>query len=190
MMRTFLATLAAVIILIPAISMAQDCRLLQQANDLELTDQQVEQLQAAAMAQHKAMIQMRADLQKANLEMRELMMAEKVDRARVLKKSDEISSLKAKMAKNRLEGRLDRLNLLTNDQRAKLRKDMMRLRPRHGRRDNWKRMPGSGPGRMGDDDRPRYRMFDCFGNAGDNGGWIMVGDDAEFDDELIDSDDF
>jgi Spy/CpxP family protein refolding chaperone len=183
--------LAAIIILIPALSMAQDCRILQRADDLELTDQQVEQLQAAAMAQHKEMIQMRADFQKANLEMRELMMVEKIDRAKVLKKSDEISALKAKMTKKRLEGRLDRLNLLTDDQRAKLRKDMMRPGPRHGKRDNWRRMPGSGPGRMGDDDRPRYRMFNRFGDAGDdNGDWIMVGDDPEMDDDLIDSDDF
>jgi Spy/CpxP family protein refolding chaperone len=190
-MRTFVATLAAIIILIPTLSIAQDCRLLQRADDLELTDQQVEQLQAAAMAQHKEMIQMRADLQKAKLEMKELMMAEKTDRAKVLKKSDEISALKAKMAKKRLGGRLDRLNLLTDDQRTKLRKDMMRPRPRHGKRDNRKRIhDGSGPGRIGGDDRPRYRMFDRFGDVSDNGGWIMAEDDPEIDDDLIDSDDF
>ena len=64
-MKTLIAILAAVIIAIPAVSQAQQCQLLRMADKLELTDQQIEQLQANSLAQQKDMIQLRAKLQTA-----------------------------------------------------------------------------------------------------------------------------
>lgn len=124
-MRTYVVTLVAILMLLPAISMAQHCDLLRQAKDLELTDQQVEQIKANMLAEQKAMVQYRADLEVAEIEFRELMSADKLDKSKILSKSDEVSNLRAKMEKKRLESRIDRMNVLTDEQRGKLRKERM-----------------------------------------------------------------
>jgi Spy/CpxP family protein refolding chaperone len=168
-MKTVIATLAAIMFLLPAVSMAQQCEILRQADKLDLTDQQIEQLQASALAQHKEMIQLRADLQTAKLELRELMTNDSIDKGQVMKKSDEISGIKAEMAKKRLDGKINRLNMLTDTQRAKLRKDMMMRGPHHGRRDGRHMMRGDGP---------------CPYSKGDTGGkWMHpgIGRQGQFD---------
>ena len=161
-MRTLIATLTALVLLIPAASMAQNCYLLRQADDLELTDQQIEQIRQNSLAERKEMIQLRADLQTAKLEMRELMIADKLDKARVLKKNDEISDLKAKMAKKRLEARLNRLSILTDEQRANYRQNNMQ-RPFKGRNDRFNRWfdHRRGPDKDGRGRRSGSGIGDC-----------------------------
>ncbi len=174
-MRTFLATLAAIVIILPAVSSAQHCQLLRYADDLELTDQQIEQLTANTMAQHKKMIQHRADMAKAKLELHELMMAENLDKSKIMNKAEEISKIKAQMEQMRIEGRVDRLNILTDDQRAELRKDLMLKGPRHGKRghgmrghDGWRgdydgeRQFKRLKGRFGEIDEEEYFFYGDF----------------------------
>lgn len=191
-MKKFLATLAVMIIMIPAISMAQHCELLRQAEDLELTDQQIDQIRAISLDEHKQMIQNRADLQLAELELRELMMADNLDKAKIMKKSDEISTIKAKMAKTRLEKRIDRMNILTAEQRAKAKVEMRK----RGGRDGIGFGPGQGPGMRGNrecpnNDGPRQGKHFNRRSAGDNGdqGAIM-NEDLERDTEFAEMEDF
>jgi Spy/CpxP family protein refolding chaperone len=125
-MRNVILVLAAALILMPVVTQAQQCPIMGMADELKLTDQQIEQLQANAMANHKEMIQTKADLEKAKLELREIMMAKQIDKKAALKKQEAISAIKATMAQKRLANRIDRMNLLTDDQRAAMRKTMMR----------------------------------------------------------------
>ena len=125
-MRNVILALAAVLILLPAVTQAQRCPIMGMADELKLTDQQIEQLQANAMANHKEMIQVKADLEKAKLELKEIMMAKQIDKKAALKKQEAISTIKASMAQKRLANRIDRMSLLTDDQRASMRKGMMR----------------------------------------------------------------
>jgi len=150
-MRNVILALAAALILMPVVTQAQPCPIMAMADDLKLTDQQIEQLQVNAMANHKEMIQLKADLEKAKLELQEIMIAKKVDKNAALKKQEAISAIKANMAQKRLANRIDRLNLLTDDQRATMRKGMM-MRGHRGQG------MGFGPG-------------DCSGDMGKGMGW-------------------
>lgn len=179
-MRTAVAILAAILILIPAVSMAQQCRLLQRADELELTDQQIEQLQAAAMANHKEMIQVRADLEKADLELKEIMQAKQIDKKKALAKQKQISAIKDQMAQKRLSSKIERLNLLTDEQRAKVRKDMMlRGQGRQSRGSHF--MRDRSPGMKGN--RIEKRIERRFGDT-DNERIIIVEEDVEIDDDF------
>lgn len=124
-MKNLIAVLVATLVLVPAISLAQTCRLLDMADELKLTDQQIEAIQTNLMSHKKEMIQLKADLGKAKLELQEIMLAKEIDKNAALKKGDAISSIKATMAQKRLLAKIDRLNILTADQRSTVRKQMM-----------------------------------------------------------------
>ncbi len=134
-MKTIMAVLVVLFMFVPVISQAQQCRLLQKADELQLTDDQIEKIRANSFSQQKEMIQLKADLQRAKVEQKELMLANKIDKKAVLKKAEAISAIEAQMAQNKLAGRIDRLNMLTDKQRAKVRRNMMH----HGGK-------GKGPG--------------------------------------------
>jgi Spy/CpxP family protein refolding chaperone len=165
-MKTLIAALAAFVILIPAVSIAQQCRLLQQAEELDLTDQQIEQLQAASLANQKEMIQPRADLQKAKLELREIMQAKQINKNKALAAQKKISDIKGQMAQKRLTAKIDRLNILNDQQRAKVRKDMMLRGSRHHGRGHARHMRDCdfGPGMKGD--RIEKRIMRRFHDTG------------------------
>jgi Spy/CpxP family protein refolding chaperone len=193
-MKKLIATLAAIMIMVPAMAMAQDTQTTQQTDRPMLTDQQLEQLHTMQVTQHKQMIKLRADLETAKLEMAELMRADKVDNGKVLKKGDEISALKAQMAKIRLQGRLDRMNILTDEQRAQMRKDRMHRGPGHGKRGGGRpMMRNDGQCPFGNDgpQGQRPRMFNRFGDAGpDDGGYMADDEEFEIEDDFADMSDF
>lgn len=124
-MKTIMAVLVVMFMFVPVVSQAQQCRLLQKADELQLTDDQIEKIRANSFSHQKEMIQLKADLQRAKLEQRELMLANKIDKKGVLKKAETISAIKAQMAQKKLAGRIDRLNMLTDKQHAKVRRNMM-----------------------------------------------------------------
>ncbi len=124
-MKTIMAVLVVMFMFVPVVSQAQQCRLLQKADELQLTDDQIEKIRANSFSHQREMIQLKADLQRAKLEQRELMLANKIDKKGVLKKAEAISAIKAQMAQKKLAGRIDRLNMLTDKQRAKVRRNMM-----------------------------------------------------------------
>lgn len=193
-MRTLVATFAAIVILLPTISMAQQCGLLRQADELELTDQQIEQLQANAFAEHKEMIQYRADLSIAKLELRELMKAEQLNKTKIMKKNDKVYTIKAKMAKNKLEGKIDRLNMLTSEQRGKHRKNMMHhgYKKGHGKypdmrgRSGYREYQGNRkPGNM----KQEKCFKQNFGNI-DNQNMIFTDNELEYDNDFVEFEEF
>lgn len=124
-MKCLIAVLAVMIMIVPVVAQAQQCRILEMADELKLTDEQIEQLRANTFANQKEMIQLKADLKKAKLEQREIMMAEKIDKKAALKKVEAISAIKASMAKKQTSARIDQLNILDAKQRAKIRRNMM-----------------------------------------------------------------
>jgi len=142
-MKRLIAILALVLLSVPAVSLAQPCPLLDMADDLKLTDQQMEQIRSSQTAHRLEMIQLKADKEKAQLELRELMRAAKIDRKAVLGKNDQLSTIKANMASKRLTAKLDQLNFLNDEQRAEVRKAMM-FKHRDGRRGDFRRGPRHG----------------------------------------------
>ncbi|MCP4582352.1 MAG: periplasmic heavy metal sensor [candidate division Zixibacteria bacterium] len=125
-MKTLITTLAIIVLLAPAYALAQHGHFMGMADELELTDQQLEQMQMEKLAHQKEMIQVKADLEKAKLELKEIMIAKQIDKNAALKKRETISAIKAKIAKKRLAAKIDHLKSLTDEQRAKMRKKMMR----------------------------------------------------------------
>lgn len=181
-MKTLVAALAAMVILLPSMAISQECRLLQRADELKLTEQQIEQLQAAALANKKEMIQPRADLEKAKLELNEMMMAKNIDRKKALDKQKQISAIKGQIAEKRLAAKIDRLNILNDEQRARVRKDMMLRGPRHHGRDRGFRMRDCCPGPGMKGDRIEKRIMRRFGDVGDEK-IIIMDEDIEIDED-------
>lgn len=124
-MRYLITALVLAFLLVPAVSQAQMCKLLAMSDELELTDEQIQQIQDNTFALKKDLIQKRADLEKAKLELKQIMLVKQIDKKAALKKTDEISALKAELAKKKLSARIDRLNILNAEQRAKVRKMKM-----------------------------------------------------------------
>jgi len=124
-MKSLIAVLAVMFMVIPVVAQAQQCRILEMADELKLTDEQIEQLRANMLANQMEMVQLKADLERAKLEQREIMMAEDIDKKAALKKVEAISAIKAKMAQKRMSARISQLNALDAKQRAKIRRNMM-----------------------------------------------------------------
>jgi len=124
-MKSLIAVLAVMFMVIPVVAQAQQCRILEMADELKLTDEQIEQLRANMLANQMEMVQLKADLERAKLEQREIMMAEDIDKKAALKKVEAISAIKAKMAQKRMSARISQLNALDEKQRAKIRRNMM-----------------------------------------------------------------
>jgi len=156
-MKSLIALFAVMFMIVPVVAQAQQCRILEMADELKLTDKQIEQLRANMFANQKEMIQLKADLKKAKLEQREIMMAEEIDKKAALKKVEAISAIKASMAKKQMSARIDQLNILDAKQRAKIRRNMMLYGGKGKGRGH-----GMGPG-MGSD------MGSCMGTGMDHG---------------------
>ncbi|MCD6161118.1 MAG: hypothetical protein J7K40_01745 [candidate division Zixibacteria bacterium] len=124
-MKTLFALLVSAILLAPSVIQAQPCHLLAMADELNLTDNQIEQLSASIIAFKKETVQIRADMKKAEIELQEIMLQKQINKKAALKKSDEISAMKAQMRKKQLSDRIDKLNILDGKQRAEVRKIMM-----------------------------------------------------------------
>jgi hypothetical protein len=164
-MRNLIAFLIMIAIAMPAVAQAQQCRFLAMADELKLTDQQIEQLNSSLNAHRKEMVQYRANLQKAKIELNELMLAKKIDRQAALKKSSDISLIKSDMAKKALEYKIDRLNMLDDKQQNMVRQKMMLHGPGMGKPHRGDR---DGRGQRNKPDRgPNMKM----GQGGGYGWW-------------------
>lgn len=165
-MKSFFALLVSIILLAPVVSQAQPHHLLGMADELDLTDQQIEQLSTSMITFRKEMIRIRADLKKVELELKEIMLQKQIDKKTALKKHDELSVIKAQIMKKRLSERIDKLNILDDKQRAKVRK-MMMLKG-HGMRRGHE--PGKSDGELrhrGSGKRHGERMLHKRGMSGD-----------------------
>jgi Spy/CpxP family protein refolding chaperone len=88
--------------------------------ELELTDQQVDQIETMRTEHQLAMIDRRAELQKAELRLRKLMQEGDAPERDVNAAIDEVARLRADMQKARYQQHQQMLSVLTDAQRDKL----------------------------------------------------------------------
>jgi Spy/CpxP family protein refolding chaperone len=124
------------------------------AEELGLTDDQIDKLADLQFEHQKAMIQKRAALQDAELELRQIMREAKVDKKAALAIQERISAVKADMARVRLDHRLEMRKVLSAEQLdkwMKMRRHDMRQGMRHNKGERghpgMKPRQGGNPGR-------------------------------------------
>lgn len=98
-------------------------------NEIKLTDQQYEKIDAIETKTKKSMIQTGADLLQKRLELKEEMSKEKLDDARIEKLINDIAKLQNDMFKNRMNAQVESIKVLTPEQRKELKRIMARHRP-------------------------------------------------------------
>ena len=98
------------------------------ADELGLTDDQVDKLADMRFEHQKEMIKKRAALKEARLELRHLMRDAEVDRKAVLSRQEKVSALKADVARMRLDYRLGMRTVLSAEQLDK----WMKMCRKHG----------------------------------------------------------
>jgi len=127
------------------------------AEQLKLTDQQMEQMQNLRFQLEKDMIKPESDLKLARLEMKQIMMQPKIDENAALSKQASISAIKAEIAKLQLQHKIAASKILTADQLTQWKKMHRGMEPfgrkgkGHGGPGCDKMMMGGGPccGMMG-----------------------------------------
>jgi Spy/CpxP family protein refolding chaperone len=115
MNKTFLAALVSVLLILPVAS-AQPWGNGKMADKLNLTDQQMEQMQNLKMQAQKQLIPRNADLKLAQLELKEIMMKSKVDEKAAQAQIDKISAIKTSIAKLKMQNMLAMRKVLTDEQ--------------------------------------------------------------------------
>lgn len=86
------------------------------ADELGLTEDQMDKLSDLRFEHQKEMIQKKAALQEAKLELRQLMRKAEVDKKTALSRQERISAIKADMARMRLDHRLGMRKVLSGEQ--------------------------------------------------------------------------
>lgn len=109
-------TLAMSVVMMATTVNAQPRGMMGVAEELNLTDDQIEKMEAFRFEHQKAMIQKRADLKTARLELKELMRKAKVDRKAAISRQEKISSVRSETARMKLDHRLQVRDLLSEDQ--------------------------------------------------------------------------
>jgi Spy/CpxP family protein refolding chaperone len=124
------------------------------ADDLGLTDDQVDKLADMRFEHQKEMIKKKAALKEARLELRQLMRNAEVDKKAALSRQEKISALKADVARMRLDHRLEMRKVLSNEQLDRWLKMCRKQGPREGMGHKGKRghrdfgpHGGKGPGK-------------------------------------------
>jgi Spy/CpxP family protein refolding chaperone len=122
-------------------------RLLWQADEIGLTEQQQDQLEKLALDFRTAQIDRRAAMEKARLQLHTLMADDNASETEVNRKIDELSALRAEMQKARFAHRRQVHDLLTEEQIEKI-KELRRDRfdDARGRFGKERRMHDRGPG--------------------------------------------
>lgn len=101
-------------------------------DELELTDQQIEQFEEMKYERRLASIDLRANLEKEQIEMERLMSADNLDRKKIMSQAEKVADLQKEMHLARIEGKLDMMEILTEEQREKM-KDLEMRKPKMGR---------------------------------------------------------
>ena len=140
MFKTTLAVFASFLILTAAASAQPRGGMMMAADELELTDQQIEKLEDLRYQHQKEMIGKQAAVKEARLELRELMRKADVSEKAALAKQERILDAKDEIARAKLKHKIATRNILTEEQFKKWQK-MKRGKGHHG-----------GPGMKGDCD--------------------------------------
>lgn len=119
--------------------------ILTMADELGLTDQQIEKIKDLQFAHQNTMIDMKAELKKAELILHQEMAADNPDKAKALSAAKNVNAIKGKIQEAAISHRFEMHDILTAEQLDKL-NDLRQDRP--GQRDNDDR-PGRERPRMG-----------------------------------------
>lgn len=98
----------------------KDARVLRHAQELQLTNAQIEQIRAIHQDARAQSEPLRLDMEELRNEKRELMRAPIVDEAAVLRIVDEMTPIKGALAKLRTQAQIDVLGILAPEQREQL----------------------------------------------------------------------
>jgi hypothetical protein len=128
-MNKLILTIAAATFLSASAAKAQPGMLMKMADKLELTEQQIGQLQDLKIQHEKDLIQKQADLKLARLELKEIMIKVNIDEKAALSKQDRISGIKGEIAKAKLQHKLAARKVLDDKQLAKFKELSMKERP-------------------------------------------------------------
>jgi len=100
------------------------------ADELQLTDEQIEQFKDLKYEMEKKAIDLRANLEKERLELKRMMDADKPNRRAVISQAEKVHGIEGKLNVQRIEHELDIADILTDQQRTRL-KELHRERPEH-----------------------------------------------------------
>ncbi len=116
--------------------------------ELQLTDPQVSQIEAAFLEHRKSLIDLRADLEHKELDLQTLMDADRPDTAKVSSQIDAVLAARNKLEKSNAMMLLKIRQVLSVEQWKKLqaRHQLMRQREMRMMREREMHMPGMGPG--------------------------------------------
>ena len=104
--------------------------LLKMADELELTESQIEQLQKLRTEFQLQMVDARAELQKARIQLRSLKQDSDVSKSTIFSAIDDLSEMQAEMKKVQYAHRLEMKSVLTPEQQEQAKT----LKSEHGRR--------------------------------------------------------
>ncbi|MCB0834085.1 MAG: Spy/CpxP family protein refolding chaperone [Bacteroidetes bacterium] len=136
--------------------MMPDLPMGQMPDELKLTPEQKDKIEAIHTSAKKTAIPLKADLDLKRIELRELMRVDNPDKAKITAKVREMESLHTQLKLNRINTQLDVRTVLTKEQREKM-KEMRFNGKRHIRK--FIHGPEYGPGMMDDDDAGQGRKF-------------------------------
>jgi Spy/CpxP family protein refolding chaperone len=160
MRRKFLVLTVAVLgvlVLVFSLAQARSPRhnLWEKADELGLTDEQIESMREVRYDFEKAQIGLRAELKTSRLELRHLMMQEKPSQGEISKLVDRIADTQKELLEQRVEKKLAMKEILTPDQFKKF----MMMRGERGKE------------RMGRDRDSRPHRSHGFGPRGEGPGF-------------------
>ena len=116
-MRTSLVVTLVVLLAASLVYAQPD--IMEAADDLKLTQQQMEKLQDMRLKHRKEMLRKMTELDVAEIELQEMMAKSKVDEKAVMEHMDKIAMLEADIEKSKMKQRLAMRNVLTDEQRSK-----------------------------------------------------------------------
>lgn len=131
--------------------------IMRHADELELTDAQIDKIEAMQTEFAKERIDLNAELKKAQIDLRELMRADNPDEMAVSSAIDKTTRLKADLAKMRFRHHQQVKGVLTAEQLDKLKEMPKRQFQRQGRRGGNGQGYGQGQGQNSDANLPRPR---------------------------------
>ena len=101
------------------------------ADEIELTDEQLEEIENIRYESELESVDMHAELKKEEIELRHLMDFEDFSRQEIMAQAEKVGEMKQELQLNKMDARLRSLEVLTDEQREKM-KDLRRESTREG----------------------------------------------------------
>jgi len=104
----------------PGGNMRREIPLEKMAEELEITDEQLETIREIRFEHQETMIDKRAELEKAKLEMEKLMVDEDFDRDKIYSQAEKIDEIESEIKLAGIDAKLRGMEILTDEQREQL----------------------------------------------------------------------